>query len=82
MRVKVLYFAALRDLAGRAEETISLPAEIDTVGALARHLGAHVPGLAERLAHVRIAKNEVFARDDERLSDGDVIALVPPVAGG
>jgi molybdopterin converting factor small subunit len=29
-----------------------------------------------------MARNETFARDDELLADGDVIALIPPVAGG
>jgi molybdopterin converting factor small subunit len=31
---------------------------------------------------VRIARNEAFASPDEALCDGDVIALIPPVAGG
>jgi molybdopterin converting factor small subunit len=34
------------------------------------------------MASVRIARNELFARDDEALQDGDVLALIPPVAGG
>jgi molybdopterin converting factor small subunit len=31
---------------------------------------------------VRLARNETFATNDEALEDGDVIALIPPVAGG
>jgi molybdopterin converting factor small subunit len=31
---------------------------------------------------VRLARNEEFARDEDPISDGDVIALIPPVAGG
>jgi molybdopterin converting factor small subunit len=31
---------------------------------------------------VRIARNEAFAGDDEPVQDGDVVALIPPVAGG
>jgi molybdopterin converting factor small subunit len=31
---------------------------------------------------VRVARNEAFAASAERLEDGDVIALIPPVAGG
>ena len=81
-KVKVLYFAALRDLAGRSEEVLSLPMEVDTVEALGRHLAKQVPGLAERLPHVRMARNEEFARPEDRLADGDTIALIPPVAGG
>lgn len=82
MRVTVLYFAALRDHAGRADESIALPPSVTTVRALADHLCASRPWLAERRDHVRIARNEAFAADDEALRDGDVIALIPPVAGG
>jgi molybdopterin converting factor small subunit len=31
---------------------------------------------------VRIARNETFALADETLAEGDVLALIPPVAGG
>jgi molybdopterin converting factor small subunit len=31
---------------------------------------------------MRIAVNEELAAGDHRLSDGDVVALLPPVAGG
>lgn len=86
MRVRVLYFAAVRDLAGRAEESVELPDGVRTIGALARWLEGHVPALAGRVhgesAHVRIARNEAFAVADEPIAEGDVIALIPPVAGG
>ena len=82
MRVTVLYFAALRDLAGRSEEALALPDTVSTVGALADHLCAARPWLAERRAHVRIARNEAFAEPADALTEGDVIALIPPVAGG
>jgi molybdopterin synthase sulfur carrier subunit len=82
MTVRVLYFAGLRDAVGVAEESLDLPAGVATVAALADHLAARHRAYAERRAHVRIARNEAFAGDDERLADGDVIALIPPVAGG
>jgi molybdopterin converting factor small subunit len=40
------------------------------------------PALAGRLSAVRFARNEVFARLEDELADGDVVAVVPPVAGG
>lgn len=82
MRVTVLYFAALRDAAGRSEESLDLPASVTTVTALADLLCASRAWLAERRDHVRIARNESFAEPGEALADGDVIALIPPVAGG
>ena len=82
MKVTVLYFAALRDLAGRSEEELTLPDGALSVKELAAQLGSRVPGLAERMTHVRVARNEAFAEDGDRVCDGDVIALIPPVAGG
>jgi sulfur-carrier protein len=82
MVVRVLYFAALRDAVGTAEESLDLPDGVRTVGALADYLAARHRSFAERRAHVRIARNEAFARDDELLAAGDVVALIPPVAGG
>jgi molybdopterin synthase sulfur carrier subunit len=80
--VTVLYFAGLREALGIAEEVFDVPSDVRTVGDLCRHLAARHAAYADRHRHVRVARNEVFARDDETLSDGDVIALIPPVAGG
>jgi len=82
MTVRVLYFAGLREALGLDEETLALPPEVTTVGALAGHLAARHAAYAARRGHVRIARNEAFATDDEAVADGDVIALIPPVAGG
>jgi molybdopterin converting factor subunit 1 len=82
MRVKMLYFAAVRDLVARAEESLELPAGIGRVAELSRHLEAHHPALAGRLGGVRFAVNECFAAGDEAVADGDVVAVIPPVAGG
>jgi molybdopterin converting factor subunit 1 len=82
MRVRILYFAATRDLLGRAEEELDLPPEIGTLRAFLAHLEILHPALAGRLETVRVAQNETFASLDQRLSEGDVLALIPPVAGG
>ncbi|MGH7295890.1 MAG: molybdopterin converting factor subunit 1 [Polyangiaceae bacterium] len=81
MTLRILYFAGLRDAVGLAEETVELGGA-PTVRALADHLASRHPAYAARRAHVRIARNEAFAADDEPLADGDVVALIPPVAGG
>lgn len=82
MTTTVLYFAAVRDLVGRDEERLDLPASVTTVGELATFLAGIYPELAGRLDAVRFARNEVFASASEHLADGDVIALIPPVSGG
>jgi sulfur-carrier protein len=80
--VRVLYFAGLRDTLGLGEESIDLPESIRTVGQLRAHLASRHRPYAERQSHVRVARNEAFAQDDDLLGDGDAIALIPPVAGG
>lgn len=81
-RVRLLYFAAVRELVGRDEEELVLPPDVRTIGELAAFLERHAPSLAGRLGSVRFARNEVFATHDEPVAEGDVIALIPPVAGG
>ena len=80
--IRLLYFAGVRDAVGKAEERLELPADVRTIGELAAHLEGARPALAGRLASVRFAVNEVFADDADELSAGDVVALIPPVAGG
>jgi molybdopterin converting factor subunit 1 len=82
VKLTVLYFAAVRDLVGKDEEALDLPAEIRTVDALAAHLAARHASLEGRLRSVRFARNEEFAQGGDALQEGDVVALIPPVAGG
>jgi len=82
VNVTILYFAAVRDLVGKDEERVALPEGIATVGALAEHLPKLHPSLGGRLGSVRFARNEEFAHDVDPIAEGDVIALIPPVAGG
>lgn len=80
--VTVLYFAATRDVVGRSEDRMTLPDAVTTVADFRAHLERAVPALEGRLGSVRIARNEEFASDGDPVCGGDVLALVPPVAGG
>lgn len=80
MKLTILYFAAVRDLVGKAEETITTTAP--TIADLAMFLEEHHAALQGRLASVRFAVNEDIAISTTPLRDGDTIALIPPVAGG
>lgn len=82
MTIKVLYFAAVRDLVGKDEEKLVLPPEVATIDRLSAFLEERHAALAGRLGAVRFARNETFADAAERLAEGDVVALIPPVAGG
>jgi molybdopterin synthase sulfur carrier subunit len=81
--VSVLYFAALRDLSGRAEETVSVVASshVDVDALLVALERRHDP-LRGRLASVRVAVNEEFVVRSTELRGGEVVALIPPVSGG
>jgi sulfur-carrier protein len=80
--VKVLYFAALRDLLGLNEEAVELPTEVRTVRDFVLHLEQIRPNLRGKMASVRVALDEVFAEQSELLNGVQTIALIPPVAGG
>jgi molybdopterin synthase sulfur carrier subunit len=80
--VVVLYFAALRELLQRSEERLSgLPAPL-SVQAFADLMLERHPTLAPHLGSVRFAVNEAFVGMSAQISDGDTVALIPPVSGG
>ena len=81
MRVMALLFAAYRDLAGAREVTLDLPADAD-VADLVAQLRARGSGWARLPAAPAVAINECYAPLSTPLSDGDVVALIPPVSGG
>ena len=83
--VQVLYFAWLRERAGRSEETIELPEGVATVGGLVAHLAGLDEAHAAAFAHaglVRAAVNQEFAGPGDAIADGDEVAFFPPVTGG
>jgi MoaE-MoaD fusion protein len=81
MQIQVLYFAAARERAGTAKETIELP-EGSNVGAALDELGRRHPPLAALVPHLRVAVNQEFAARSDLVPEGCELALIPPVAGG
>ncbi len=82
MRVEVLYFAAARERAGCSSETLSLGEGTRLSEALDAIVAAH-PALEALMPYLRVAVDEAFERDLERvLEAGATLALIPPVAGG
>jgi molybdopterin synthase sulfur carrier subunit len=85
LSMKLLYFAWLRARIGRAEEEVRLPPEVRDVGALLEWLRRRGGGYAEALCDlkvVRVAVNRDYVGLDHPLSDGDEVAVFPPVTGG
>lgn len=81
LSVRVVYFAAARDLTRTSEENVLLDTNT-TVRAFRVWLATHQPALAPYLSRMRIAINAEFASDDSPINTGDELTVLPPVAGG
>jgi molybdopterin converting factor subunit 1 len=81
MRVTVRLFAAARERAGCDRLELDLPDGATVADAVAR-LASDLPPLAAILPYCQTAVNQAMADAQARLSTGDELALLPPVAGG
>jgi molybdopterin converting factor small subunit len=81
MRIHLLLFALYRDLTGVGELDLDVAPGSSAAAAVAALRAADVrfAPLPERPV---IAVNREYASLDALLSDGDELALLPPVAGG
>jgi len=85
MKLKVLYFASLREKVGRDAEEIELPAGVATVAALRSHLrgrgGVFETAFSETIL-LRSAVNQDMVQPAAAIKAGDEVAFFPPVTGG
>lgn len=81
MRVRILYFAVLRDITGQSETELSL-ADGTRAGDVWKSMRSQYAQLARYEHPPLIAVNETYARADTVLCDGDELVFIPPVAGG
>jgi sulfur-carrier protein len=79
--MRVLYFASVREAMGTGEETLDLPADITTAGALAAWLAARSPVFLDR-DRLRVAVDQQMAGFDADIRAAREIAFFPPVTGG
>lgn len=85
MPLTLKYFASLREVIGRDEESMDMPAGVITVADLRRALCARGEPYATVLAEgrsVRAAVNLEMVDAQTVLSDGAEVAFFPPVTGG
>jgi len=79
MQLKVQYYALMREQAGRSEETIETSAAtpFDLYSELkARH------GFTLSREQLKVAVNSEFTAWTRKLTAGDAVVFIPPVAGG
>lgn len=81
MRVRLRFFASLRERFGHAEAERDVVDGV-TVGDLWTGLCAERPQLAAVAAALSFAVNREYVGREHRLSDGDELAFIPPVSGG
>lgn len=77
MSITVRYFASLKDLVGRSEETITFDSAM-TVGELWKHVNPSLP----MPNNILVAVNVEYADFAVLVKDGDEVAFFPPVTGG
>jgi len=81
MKLRVLYFAALRERAGTSSSLRELAGPI-TVGALWDEIRREHPALADFRGSVAFAVNQEYVDSKMTLQDNDEVAFIPPVSGG
>lgn len=81
MQIRALFFASYRDLLGTGETTVSLPEGTDVSGLVAE-LRGRGGSWGNLPPYPVVAVNEEYSPEDRLLVDGDVVAFIPPVAGG
>ena len=85
MKLRVLYFAALRERVGRNEETVNAPEGVASVAQLRKWLAQRGEPWQEAFAQtrrVRAAVDQAMVGDEHSLHDGAEVAFFPPVTGG
>ncbi len=82
---KLLYFAWLREKIGLAEEDVTVPQNVATVGELMEWQLTRGPNYAAAFGQtksVRCAVDQDFAKADKAIAGAAEIAFFPPVTGG
>ena len=85
MKIRLLFFASLRERLGSSAEELDAPPTVTTVGSLREHLRARGGVWADVFAPtraVRAAVNQAMAQPGAPIKAGDEVAFFPPVTGG
>jgi len=81
MKVKVRFYSRHREIVGKAEGEIEVEEGV-TINNLMEKLIERYPELEKIRDSTLYSLNHRYAKGDERLKDGDEMAIFPPVEGG
>jgi molybdopterin converting factor small subunit len=83
VNLRILFFSVLRDIVGAAEISFDLPeGEGSDVAAMLAALYSRWPGLEEWDERIRVAVDLDYVDRSHPVSEGQEIAVMPPVQGG
>ena len=81
----LIYFAWIREIIGKSEESVDPPADVTSVADLLIWLAGRGDEYAAALANaelIKVAVNQEFAGAHTKIKKGDEVALFPPITGG
>src|SRR5579863_701706 len=81
MRVRVLFFGMLKDVAGKSNDWLDLP-DSASVGDVLAHYQSQLPRFKDSLPSLAVAVNQHYSSPETKLKPDDEVALLPPVSGG
>jgi MoaE-MoaD fusion protein len=81
MQIRVLFFGMLKDVVGRADESLEITAGSDVAGLFALY-SERYPELERHRASLLFSRNHELVDRNQRLEEGDEVAFLPPVSGG
>lgn len=80
-RIKLLFFATIRDRVGTKSLEIDIPVDL-TVKGLKDKLANDYPNLKESMKSVLVTLDREYAFDEAVIPNGAEIGMFPPVSGG
>lgn len=81
MNVRVQFYAQLRDVAGKSDFTVDIPAN-GTVSDLLQELYQKNPSLRSHDKTILVGAGLEFVGRDYIIKPNDTISIMPPVQGG
>ena len=80
MEIVVKYFGIIADITKKKEEVFFIEGEFNSVKLLQSKLELNYPKIM--VINYSIAVNKKFLQNDILLKNSDIVALLPPFAGG